>query len=112
MDGYFAHLDPLWASGPLAAVLSYFVGCMLAFILGFWFTIVYRLGGVGAVVLSLVGVAGLVVGAVGLVTWFSWWPAIWDWIVATGALGITWWVLLFAVILWVGSYLTLLRLPA
>lgn len=71
MDGYFAHLDPLWASGPLAAVFSYFVGCMLAFILGFWFTIVYRLGGVGAVVLSLVGVAGLVVGAVGLVTWFS-----------------------------------------
>lgn len=112
MNGYFAHLEWVWEGGPLAAGLTYFVLCMLFFIIGFWGATVFKRFGTATLVTVLLGVALVLVGCVALITWQQAWPDVWMWISSAGALGLTAWGLLLCVLLALGSYLTLRRMPA
>lgn len=112
MNAYFAYLDPLWEHGPLAAWVEYLVVAMLAFVLGFWATTIYRLGGVPALVGVGLGALGAILLFVAVVTWREWWPNVGRWIVDTGAPGIAAWLVPLLLVLMAGSYLTLRRLPA
>ncbi|MUK01959.1 hypothetical protein GM708_08430 [Vibrio cholerae] len=112
INGYFAYLDWVWEAGPLAAGLTYFVLTMLFFIIGFWFATLYKRFGTARLVLVMIGLGLVLVGLVALVTWRDAWPVVGEWILDSGSLGLTLWALLLCVLLAVGSYLTLRRMPA
>ena len=112
INGYFGYLEPLWVSGPLAAGFEYFVFSMLVFIIGFWFTTIYQFGGAKILTVLFFVLALVLVGIAALITWQSWWPKVGEWFVDTGALGLAFWGVAVALVLSVGSYFTLRRLPA
>jgi hypothetical protein len=112
MNGYFAYLDWLWVAGPFAAGLTYFVLTMFFFILGFWFATIYKRFGTLTLVIVMLGIGLALVGLVALATWQDAWPAVWEWILAAGSLGLTLWGILLTAVLAGGSYLTLRRMPA
>ncbi|MHA7190733.1 hypothetical protein ACX80N_10625 [Arthrobacter sp. MDT2-16] len=112
MNGYFAYLDWLWQGGPVAAGLTYFVLTMLFFIVGFWSATIYKRYGTAVLTTVLIGIGLALVGLVALVTWQQAWPEVGQWILDTGALGLTLWAILVSVVLTAGSYLTLRRMPA
>ena len=112
MNGYFAYLDWVWAAGPLAAGLTYFVLTMLFFVIGFWSATIFKRFGTAPLVLVMLGIGLGLVGLVALVTWQQAWPEVWRWILDTGSLGLTMWAVLVSALLAAGSYLTLRRMPA
>ncbi|GAA3669424.1 hypothetical protein [Microbacterium marinilacus] len=112
LNGYFAYIPWLWEAGIAAAWLTFFTTTMLFFVVGFWFaTVNRRLGPLGLTVVIL-GIVVVLLGFVALVTLQEAWPQVWQWILDTGALGLTLWGLLLTAVLAGGSYLTLRRLPA
>ena len=111
-NSYFGYLEPLWESGPLAAGFEFFVFAMLVFIIGFWFATVYQFGGPRLLTILLIALGLALVGLAALITWQEWWPAVGEWFVDTGALGLAFWGVVLGVVLSAGSYATLRRLPA
>lgn len=112
MNGYFAYLEWVWAEGPLAAGLAYFVATMLFFVVGFWFATIFKRFGTATLVLVMLALGLVLVGLVALVTWQQAWPDVWRWIQDAGSLGLTLWAVLLGALLAAGSYLTLRRMPA
>lgn len=111
-NGYFAYLDWIWADGPLAAGLTYFVLTMLFFIVGFWFATVFKRFGTAVLVLVLLAIGLALIGVVALITWQQAWPQVGQWLAGAGALGLTTWGIGLSALLAAGSYLTLRRMPA
>ncbi|MFE7629589.1 hypothetical protein [Kocuria sp. NPDC057446] len=112
LNGYFAYLDWIWAAGPLAAGLTYFVSTMLFFIIGFWFATIFKRFGTAKLVIVMLAIGLALVGLVALVSLRQAWPEVGAWIAETGSLGLTMWAVLLSALLAVGSYLTLRRMPA
>ncbi|MFF0903674.1 UNVERIFIED_CONTAM: hypothetical protein RF653_08350 [Kocuria sp. CPCC 205316] len=112
MNGYFAYLEWVWAAGPLAAGLTYFVSTMLFFIIGFWFATVFKRFGTTRLVIVMLAMGLVVVGLIALVSLRQAWPEVGTWILETGSLGLTMWAVLVSTLLAIGSYLTLRRMPA
>ncbi|GAB2615145.1 hypothetical protein GCM10009696_21040 [Kocuria himachalensis] len=112
MNGYFAYLEWVWAAGPLAAGLTYFVSTMLFFIIGFWFATVFKRFGTTRLVIVMLAIGLVVVGLIALVSLRQAWPEVGTWILETGSLGLTMWAVLVSTLLAIGSYLTLRRMPA
>ncbi|GGH51444.1 hypothetical protein [Microbacterium album] len=110
--GHFAYLEWVWEAGPLAAWLAYFTMTMLFFVVGFWFSTLYKRFSSVGLTLAILAVTLLLVGFAALVTFQQAWPQVWQWILDTGALGLTLWGILLTAVLAAGSYLTLRRLPA
>lgn len=111
LNGYFAYLDWVWEAGPLAAGLTYFVSTMLFFIIGFWFATIFKRFGTARLVIVMLAIGLALVGLIAVVSLRQAWPEVGAWIVETGALGLTMWAMLLSVLLAVGSYLTLRRMP-
>ncbi|MGA7205613.1 MAG: hypothetical protein WBX27_13385, partial [Specibacter sp.] len=85
----------------------YFVLMMFLFLTGFWGATVYKRWQASGLLVAGIGLAAVLVGAVGLITWRGWWPAVGTWLAAqtpatTGLL-----VLGFSALLGIGAYLTL-----
>ncbi|SDR86146.1 hypothetical protein SAMN04489751_0657 [Brevibacterium sandarakinum] len=112
INGYFAYLPWIWAEGPFAAGLTYFVLTMLTFILGFWFAIVNKRFGPLILTTVLISIALLLLGGAALVSLNSAWSDVWMWFVETQSLGLTLWALGVCAVLSIGSYLTLRRLTS
>lgn len=112
LNGYFGYLEPLWGSGPLAAGFEFFVFAMFVFVLGFMFATIYQLGGAKVVTSIVIGLCFVLVGIIALITWQKWWPAVGQWFVDTGALGLAFWGAAFTVVLSAVAYFILRRLPA
>lgn len=112
MNGYFAYFDWVWEAGPLAAGLTYFVSSMLFFIIGYWFATIFKRFGTAKLVIVMLAIGLVLVGFIALVSLQQAWPEVGRWILDTGSLGLTMWAVLVSVLLAVGSYLTLRRMPA
>ncbi len=89
-----------------------FVLTMLSFIIGFWYATIYKRFGTAVLVVVLTGIGLVLVGLVALLTWQQAWPNVWQWVLETGSLGLTVWAMTVSVLLAVGSYLTLRRMPS
>lgn len=111
LDGYFAYLPWLWESGPFAAGLTYFVLTMLAFVLGFWFAIVFKRFGTLVLTLILFALGFAFLGLIALITVNRAWPQVWVWFAQAGSVEITLWTALCGIVFALGSYLTLRRMP-
>lgn len=109
INGWFFHLDWLWAGGPAGALLVFFVIAMLFFVIGFWSATVFKRFGTLVLVLVYTGLAALLVAAVFLVTRLSLWETVITSIVQTGAVGLAAWGVLLAALLALLSFTTLRR---
>ncbi|WP_181034317.1 hypothetical protein [Arthrobacter sp. GMC3] len=85
----------------------YFVLMMFLFLLGFWGATVYKRWQATGMLLACIALAVVLVGAVGLITWRGWWPAVGSWMAAQtpGTTGLL--ALGLAALLGAGAYLTL-----
>ncbi len=109
VNGWFFHLDWLWAAGPWGALLVFFVLAMLFFITGFWAATIFKRFGTLWLTVVIVGIGALLVGAIFLITRLEVWEQVITWILVQGALGLTLWGLLLAAVLAVVSFATLRR---
>lgn len=109
MNGYFFHVEWMWAPGWWAAWLTYFAIAMLLFVVGFWAATIYKRWGSLAVTLVLVGLGALLVGAMWLVGRLDAWGQVFGWLAAQGSLGLTLWGALLIAVLAGSSFLTLRR---
>lgn len=109
INGYFAYLPWLWEGGWAAALLEYFVIAMLFFIIGFWAATIYKRWGTFVTTAVMIGLGLLLLLAIFIITRMEAWPSVWEWILDTGALGFALWGAVLAVVLAVGSYLSLRR---
>jgi hypothetical protein len=112
INAYFAYLEWVWAAGPLAAGLTYFVLTMFFFVIGFWFATIFKRFGTPILVIVMLGIGLVLVGLIALAGWQQAWPAIGQWIMDAGSLGLTLWGILLTALLAGGSYLTLRKMPA
>jgi len=87
LNGYFFHLDWIWASGPLGAFLFYFAVAMLCFVVGFWAATIYKRFGPTWLTIVLVGIGVLLVGVMWLVGIGNAWGAVFSGIAGLGAVG-------------------------
>lgn len=110
LGGHFAYLPWLWEEGPMAAGLSFFVLTMLAFILGFWFAIVFKRFGTMALTLILFALGFAILGIIAIITVNRAWLQVWAWFAETGSVELTMWVALCGAVFALGSYLTLRRM--
>lgn len=109
VNGWFFHLDWLWAAGPWGALLVFFVLAMLFFITGFWAATIFKRFGTLWLTVVIVGIGALLVGAIFLITRLEVWEQVITWILVQGSLGLTLWGLLLAAVLAVVSFATLRR---
>lgn len=109
VNGWFFHLDWLWAAGPWGALLVFFVLAMLFFITGFWAATIFKRFGTLWLTVVIVGIGALLVAAIFLITRLEVWEQVITWILVQGALGLTLWGLLLAAVLAVVSFATLRR---
>lgn len=109
VNGWFFHLDWLWAAGPWGALLVFFVLAMLFFITGFWAATIFKRFGTLWLTVVIVGIGALLVGAIFLITRLEVWEQVIMWILVQGSLGLTLWGLLLAAVLAVVSFATLRR---
>jgi len=112
VNGYFAYLPAVWASGWWAAWITYFVITMFLFVIGFWSATIFKRWGTLAVTLVLTGLGLILVGVVFLITRLEAWPATWTWLVETGPLGLALWAVPAIALMALGSYVTLRRAVA
>lgn len=112
LNGYFSYLGWVWAAGPVGAWFAYFTTIMLFFVVGFWFSVIYKQYGTAWLTAIIIGIALLLVGLIALFTWQQMWPEVGAWFVTTGIVGLTLWELLLGAVLAVGCFLTLRRVPA
>lgn len=108
-NGWFFRLDWVWANGPAAAALFYFVTALVFFVIGFWAATIYKRFGAIGLTTVLVGLGVLVVAALYLVARANAWGAMFGWFAAQGALGLSLWGLLLIAVLAAISYGTLRR---
>jgi len=109
MNGWYFYLPWIWEAGPLGAGLFYFVMAVLLFIIGFWSATIYkRFGGVGLTIV-LVGIGLALVGLLWLVGRMDAWGFVWEWLMSAGAMGLTAWAAVVAVLLAGIAFLTLRR---
>ncbi|WP_210604934.1 hypothetical protein [Brevibacterium oceani] len=112
IGGYFAYLPWVWASGPLAAGVIYFVLTMLWFVLGFWFAIVNKRFGALILTLSLIVIALVLLAGAAWLSFNQSWGELWMWLANTQAIGLACWALGLTAVFALGSYLTLRRLTS
>lgn len=112
LNGYFAYREEIWVAGPFAAGLTYFVLTMLCFVIGFWAATIYKRYGTASLVITLLGIALVLLGIIAYLTYQQAWPDVQAWILDTGSLGLTLWAILLSTFLAAGSYLTLRKMPA
>jgi len=111
INAYFAYLEWVWVAGPFAAGLAYFTSTLFFFIVGFWFATIYKRFGALGLTIVLLGIGLALVGFIALATYRKAWPGVGQWLMDTGALGLTLWGILLTALLAVGSYLTLRKMP-
>jgi hypothetical protein len=112
MQAYFGYLGWLWEAGPLAAWLTYFTIGMFFFIVGFWGGTIFKRYGSVALTCTLIGIAVVLLGIVALVTLTESWPDVSRVILDLGSVGVTAVGLVLTVLLGLGAYLTLRKMPA
>ncbi len=109
LNGWFFHLDWLWAAGPWSALVVFFVISMLFFVTGFWAATVFKRFGTLWLTVVLVGIGVLFVGAIFLITrWNAWEPVV-TWIAVQGAFGLALWGIVLGAVLALLSFATLRR---
>jgi len=109
LDGQMFALAWIAKQNWFIQMFFYFVLMMFLFLLGFWGATVYKRWQASGLLVAGIGLAVVLVGAVGLITWQAWWPAVGSWMTAqtpasTGLLALG-----FSALLGVGAYLTLRR---
>ncbi len=109
INGYFFYFDWIWAAGPAAALLVYFVIAVLFFITGFWAATIYKRFGPLWLTIVLVGLGLVLVGLIWLIGRLDAWVQLWTWIAGQGALGLSLWGIVGGAVLAVISFLTLRR---
>ncbi|MEU1971793.1 hypothetical protein ABZ477_09055 [Microbacterium sp. NPDC019599] len=109
MNGWFFYFPWIWEAGPLGAAFFYSVMAMLLFIVGFWSATIYRRFGGTILTIVLVGIGLLFVGLLWLVGQLDAWEQVGRWITTAGAVGLTAWAAVAAVVLAGIAYLTLRR---
>jgi hypothetical protein len=109
LNGWFFRLPWVWEQGPAAAAVVYFGLAMLLFIVGFGCALLYKRFGPLGLTIVLVGIGVLLLGALYLVGRANAWAALFEWITAQGALGLSLWGMVLAAVIAVGSFLTLRR---
>lgn len=107
LDGQMFALQWIANQNGFIQIFFYFVLMMFLFLLGFWGATVYKRWQASGLLVAGIGLATLLVGAVGLITWRGWWPAVGTWLAAqtpatTGLLALG-----LSVLLGGGAYLTL-----
>ena len=109
LNGFFFYMPWVWEAGPLAAGVIYFAVAMFFFVIGFWTATIYKRFGNLMLTVVLVGLGVIVVGLVWIVTATQSWLAVWEGILALGALGLALWGLVAIAAMAASSYLTLRR---
>lgn len=109
INGYFFYLDAMWAGGPLAALLIYFIVAMLFFITGFWTATIYKRFGAFWLTAILVALGLVLVGVFWLIGQLNAWGSVFEWFGAQGALGTSLWGLVYGAVVAVVSFLILRR---
>lgn len=110
LNGYFFHLDWVWAAGPGGAALFIFVVAMLFFATGFWGATIFKRFGALGLTIVLVGIGALLVGALWLIERLDAWGPVFGWIAQQGAASLALWGLALVAVLGVVSFATLRRL--
>ncbi|WDG18059.1 hypothetical protein [Microbacterium sp. Clip185] len=88
-NGYFFTVGVGWEPGPVLAGVFYFAIAMLFFVSGFWGATIFKRFGTLWLVVTLVGVAAIIVLALFVVTRLDAWPSVIDWVASIGLGGIT-----------------------
>ncbi|WP_243226219.1 hypothetical protein [Microbacterium sp. CIAB417] len=88
-NGYFFAVGVVWESGSVLAGLFYFVLAMLFFVSGFWGATIFKRFGTLWLVVTLVGIAAVIVLALFAVTRMDAWSYVADWFASIGFGGIT-----------------------
>ncbi len=109
INGYFFYLDWIWAAGPLAALVVYFIIAMLFFVIGFWTATIYKRFGSLWLTIVLVAIGLLIVGLMWLTGLANAWAQVFTWIAEQGALGLALWAVLAGAVLAAVSFLILRR---
>lgn len=109
INGYFFYLEAMWAGGPLAALLIYFIIAMLFFITGFWTAMIYKRFGSLILTAVLVAIGLALVGLFWLVGQLNAWGEVFQWIGSQGALGMSLWGLVYGAVVAAVSFLLLRR---
>jgi len=109
MNGYFFYLPWIWDAGPAAAGVFFFALALLFFIVGFWGATIFKRWGTAVLVSTILAIALVLVGLLWLVGRMNAWAAVFEWIGAQGALGLSLWGLLLVAVLAGTSLLTLRR---
>jgi len=109
LNGYFFHLDWIWASGPFGALLFYFAVAMLCFVAGFWAATIYKRFGPTWLTVVLVGIGAVLVGILWLIGLGSAWGPVFTAIAGLGAVGFATCALGLAAVLAVIAFGTLRR---
>lgn len=109
LNGYFFRLPWLWEAGAAGAGLFFFVLAMLFFVIGFWAATIYKRFGSLWLTIVLVGAGALLVVAIWVISRLDAWARVWQWFVTQGALSLTMWSAVLAVVLAVAAFFTLRR---
>lgn len=112
IGAYFSNLGGLWQLGWFVVWLVFFTIGMFAFVIGFWLATLFKRFGTRNLTFGIIGVAIILLGIVALITWLGAWPDVLEVIMTLGVVGMTCIGLGITVLLGIGSYLTLRRLPA
>lgn len=109
MNGYFFYLEWIWAAGPAAAGVVYFIIAMMFFTVGFWAATIFKRFGTMWLTIVLVALGFAFVGLLWLVGRLNAWTEVFTWFAEQGALGLSLWALVLVAVLAAGSFLTLRR---
>jgi hypothetical protein len=109
MNGYIFYLPWVWEAGPAGAALVFFTLAMVFFIVGFWGATIFKRWGTLAVTIVIFGFALLLVVALWLVARSNAWAEVFGWLAEQGAVTLSLWGIVAAVVLGGASYLTLRR---
>ncbi|GAA2103923.1 MULTISPECIES: hypothetical protein [Brevibacterium] len=109
INGYIAYLPWIWQSGWASGAALVFVMVMLFFIVGFWFSTLYRSLGTTVLTLVIIGLALCLLVVVFAITRLEAWPEVVSWVAQLGPLSAAGVLGLLVVVLGAGSWLTLRR---
>ena len=109
MNGWFFYLDWVWAAGPAAALLFYFVIAMLFFAIGFWAATLYKRFGTFWLTATLVGIGAILIGLLWLVGLANAWAEVFTWFASIGATGFAIGAIALIAVLATASFIPLRR---
>jgi len=109
MNGWFFYLDWVWAAGPAAALLFYFVIAMLFFAIGFWAATLYKRFGTFWLTATLVGIGAILIGLLWLVGLANAWAEVFTWFASIGATGFAIGAIVLIAVLATASFIPLRR---